>query len=136
MLLKEYINKRIQIDKYYILIDTIRNLYGDALDDMLVYFQDIPNQPYKNGRLLLIFCKTSMIKVNFTESTIKITPVKYKDINCSFFRKDGLGDYQPGELILTLTNEEIVLNPIKDFSYEVGEKVDLIIKIFKFISED
>lgn len=134
MLLKNYLDKRISMERYYILIDTLRNLYQNELDDRLVYYQDIPSQTYVNGRLLLIFDETSLIKVNFTGDTININSVKYKEVKGSFFRKDHPDDYQPGTLTLTFSNEEIILNPMKDFTFEVNEKVDLIKKIYKYLS--
>jgi len=39
-----------------------------------------------------------------------------------------------GTLILTFGDEELALNPMKDFVLEVNEKVTLIIKIFKYLS--
>ena len=134
MKLKDYLDKRINNERYYILIDTLRKLYNNELDEMLVYYQDNPNQQYKNGRLLLIFNESSLIKVNFTEDTINIGSIKYEDIKYSFFRKDHTDDYQPGTLNLIISNEEISLNPMKDFVYEINEKVDLIMKIFKYLS--
>lgn len=135
MLLKNYLDERINMVRYYTLIDTLRNLYHNELDEMLIYYQDIPNKAYDNGRLLLIFDETSLIKVNFTSDSINISSVKYKEVKSSYFRKDHPDEYQPGMLILTFGNEELILNPIKDYKYfEVNEKVDLIKKIYKYLS--
>ncbi|WP_400194627.1 hypothetical protein [Lysinibacillus telephonicus] len=136
MLFKEYKKKRIQGESYFNLFHTLQALYNDELDEMLVYIQDMPNQEYKNGRTLLVFCDNYLLKVTFDESNVEVRHVRYSDIQFAFVRKESRypEEYEPNTLIININNEEIKLNPLKDFSPSVAMNyLNTTIDIFKLL---
>lgn len=137
MLFKEYKKARIERSEYYYLLQTLKDLYGDELDEMFIYPQDILNEKYENGRLLLIFSEKYLIKVIFSESTVYTKPVKYEEVKYAFFREENINPNlsQPGALILNLDGEEIKLSPIEDFSsYSAVKHLDLTTTLYKFLT--
>lgn len=137
MLFKEYKKSRIERYEYFNLLKTLQDLYGDELDEMLIYPQDILKEKYEHGRLLLIFSEKSLIKVIFSESTVYTKPVKYEEVKYEFFREESVNPSlsQPGALILNLDGEEIKLSPIEDFSsYSAVNHLDLTTTLYKFLT--